>query len=108
MQTLRYNEEKLMEKLCQQSTRLLRIGATKSIGEYVLLPNIKRFLSFPEHEIEFLVDNTERLLERLDHSELDFVVLEGIFISSITIGSCSGMSRISVYAQKIIHLQDGK
>lgn len=79
VQTLRYNEEKLMEKLCQQSTRLLRIGATKSIGEYVLLPNIKRFLSFPEHEIEFLVDNTERLLERLDHSELDFVVLEGIF-----------------------------
>ena len=48
VQTLRYNEEKLMEKLCQQSTRLLRIGATKSIGEYVLLPNIKRFLSFPE------------------------------------------------------------
>ena len=79
VQALRYNEEKLMEKLCQQPTRLLRIGATKSIGEYVLLPNIKRFLSFPENEIEFLVDNTERLLERLDRSELDFVVLEGIF-----------------------------
>ena len=79
VQMLRYNEEKLMEKLCQQPTRLLRIGATKSIGEYVLLPNIKRFLSFPENEIEFLVDNTERLLERLDRSELDFVVLEGIF-----------------------------
>lgn len=76
VQTLRYNEEKLMEKLCQQPTRLLRIGATKSIGEYVLLPNIKRFLSFPENEIEFLVDNTERLLERLDRSELDFVVLD--------------------------------
>ena len=45
----------------------------------MLLPNIKHFLSFPDNEIEFLVDNTERLLEMLDHSELVFVVLEGIF-----------------------------
>jgi len=79
VQTLRYNEEKLMEKLKLQPVRRLRIGATKSIGEYVLLPDIKRFLSFPENEIEFLVDNTEHLLEHLDCSELDFVVLEGIF-----------------------------
>lgn len=79
VQTLRYNEEKLTEEFRQPPTRLLRIGATKSIGEYVLLPNIKRFLSSPGNEIEFLVDNTERLLELLDHSELDFLVLEGIF-----------------------------
>ncbi len=79
VQALRYNEEKLLEKFCRQPTKPLRVGATKSIGEYVLLPNIKHFLSAPENEIEFLVDNTERLLERLDHCELDFVVLEGIF-----------------------------
>ena len=79
VQTLRYNEEKLTEALRRPPTKLLRIGATKSIGEYVLLPHIKRFLSVPGNEIEFLVDNTERLLELLDHSELDFLVLEGIF-----------------------------
>lgn len=76
---LRFNEEKLIEELCREPAGLLRVGATKSIGEYVLLPNIKHFLSFPDNEIEFLVDNTERLLEMLDHSELVFVVLEGIF-----------------------------
>lgn len=79
VQTLRYNEEKLLERFCEQPSRLLRIGATKSIGEYVLLPNIKRFLKSSGNEIEFLVDNTEHLLELLDHGGLDFVVIEGIF-----------------------------
>ena len=41
----------------------LRIGATKSIGDYILLPEIRRFLSAPGNRLTFLVDNTARLLD---------------------------------------------
>lgn len=76
---LRYNEEKLLLKLHQPPRLLLRIGATKSIGDYILLPEIRRYLNQPDHQLEFTVDNTAHLLERLDRGALDFVVLEGIF-----------------------------
>lgn len=77
--SLRYNEEKLISALHGQPETRLRIGATKSIGDYILLPEIRRFLSEPGNRLEFLVDNTARLLEQLEAGELDFVVLEGIF-----------------------------
>lgn len=79
-QSLRYNEESLLEKLREQPKRTLRIGATKSIGEYVLLQHIKHFLDVPGNQIEFLVDNTAHLLEQLNQGALDFVILEGIFV----------------------------
>lgn len=82
VQSLKYNEEELYSKLNSQPKKLLRIGATKSIGEYVLLPYIKRYLKNPENRIEFIVDNTEHLLDLLNKSELDFVVLEGLFDKS--------------------------
>lgn len=75
----RYNEENLMARLRQQPKKLLRIGATKSVGDYILLPEIRDFLSNPENRLEFLVDNTAHLLEGLEGGALDFAVLEGIF-----------------------------
>lgn len=77
--SLRYNEETLLSKLHQPPKLLLRIGATKSIGDYILLPEIRHYLDRPDHQLEFTVDNTTHLLARLDCGELDFVVLEGIF-----------------------------
>lgn len=77
--TLRYNEEKLIAAMHAQPETLLRIGATKSIGDYILLPEIRRFLSVPGNRLTFLVDNTARLLSQLEAGELDFAVLEGIF-----------------------------
>lgn len=35
--SLRYNEEMLLARLHEKSKTLLRIGATKSIGDYILL-----------------------------------------------------------------------
>lgn len=78
-QSLRYNEEDLLKRLHDDSKTTLRIGGTKSVGEYVLLPYIKKYLQTPENQIDYLVDNTEHLLELLNHGELDFVVVEGIF-----------------------------
>ena len=77
--TLRYNEEKLIAAMHARPETLLRIGATKSIGDYILLPEIRRFLSAPGNRLTFLVDNTAHLLSMLDAGELDFAVLEGIF-----------------------------
>lgn len=77
--SLRYGEEKLMRELRGEQGTLLRIGATKSIGDYILMPEICRFLSGEGNRLEFLVDNTARLLEHLEAGKLDFVILEGIF-----------------------------
>ena len=76
---LHYNDEELTRRLAQKPKTLLRIGATKSIGDYILIPEIRRFLLQPENELFFTVDNTAHLLSQLEAGELDFVVLEGIF-----------------------------
>ena len=78
-QTLRYNEEMLRVQLHRPAKKQLRIGATKSIGDYILLSEIRRFLSHPDNHLEFTVDNTAHLLAQLEGGKLDFVVLEGLF-----------------------------
>ena len=77
--SLRYNDAELLRALHAAPKTRLRIGATKSIGDYILLPEICRFLRDPAHELDLLVDNTAHLLSMLDAGELDFAVLEGIF-----------------------------
>ena len=77
--TQRYNEEKLIAAMRNEPETHLRIGATKSIGDYILSPEIHRFLGASGNRLEFLVDNTARLLSQLEAGALDFVVLEGIF-----------------------------
>ena len=72
-------EQDLKQKLENNPVRTLRIGATKTIGDYILGPAIRRFLDAPDHQLQFLVDNTAALLRRLEQGELDFVVLEGVF-----------------------------
>ncbi len=76
---LQYNDAELLRRLAQKPKTLLRIGATKSIGDYILLPEIRRFLAQPENELFFSVDNTAHLLAQLEAGALDFVILEGIF-----------------------------
>ena len=81
-QSLRYNEAALLHAMRDKPRDVLRIGATKSIGDYILLPEIRRFLTAGENELEFLVDNTANLLAHLEDGALDFVILEGIFDKS--------------------------
>lgn len=78
----RYQDEELRRALKRQEKTSLRIGATKSIGDYILPPQIGRFLQEPDNEFFFTVDNTAHLLAQLEGGELDFVVLEGIFDKS--------------------------
>lgn len=77
--SLQYNDAELTRLLAEKPKTLLRIGATKSIGDYILIPEIRRYLEMPDNELYFTVDNTAHLLAQLEAGELDFVILEGIF-----------------------------
>ena len=77
-----YQERKMLEKLRTSGQKTLSIGATKTIGEYVIPPMIKRYLDDSEKNITVDVDNTDRLLRRLKNGELDFALVEGFFDSN--------------------------
>jgi DNA-binding transcriptional LysR family regulator len=74
-----YQFEELQLAIAGKKRLKLRIGATKTIGDYVLIDAIKDYLSDPHHEISLVVDNTKHLLQMLDENQLDFAVIEGTF-----------------------------
>jgi len=74
-----YQFEELQLAIADKKRLKLRIGATKTIGDYVLINAIKEYLSKPSHEISLVVDNTKHLLQMLDENQLDFAVIEGTF-----------------------------
>jgi len=58
------------------------IGATKTIGEFVITPKVRNFLQKPNCNLDLYVDNTETLLHMLEQSKLDFAIVEGVFDKS--------------------------
>ncbi|MDD4080190.1 MAG: LysR family transcriptional regulator [Eubacteriales bacterium] len=64
----------------QPESMRFSFGATLSIGEYVM-PGILSSLLIerPDMKINMAVANTHVLLDRLNHGELDFILLEGLF-----------------------------
>ena len=77
--TQQYQFEELQLAIADKKRFNLRIGATKTIGDYVLIDAIKDYLCDPSHEISLVVDNTMHLLQMLDENQLDFAVIEGAF-----------------------------
>jgi len=78
-ESVRAEELSLKDHFGQKDTVHLKVGATKTIGEYVIVPTIRNFLSAEHHSLDLTVDNTETLLTMLSHGELDFAVIEGVF-----------------------------
>ena len=76
---MRYNEGELRRELRSGLGCELRIGATKTIGDYVLLDSLKRYLDQEDNTLALIVDNTEHLLRLLDENQLDFAIVEGFF-----------------------------
>ncbi|MBR5490227.1 MAG: LysR family transcriptional regulator [Oscillospiraceae bacterium] len=76
---VRAEEAALREQFAARDVLRLRVGATKTIGEFVIVDKIKEFLSEENRELELLVDNTEHLLAMLERGELDFAIIEGVF-----------------------------
>lgn len=72
-------EHTLRQKLSDQKINNLRIGATKTIGDYFLEEYICQYLEKKENALTLIVDNTEHLLHLLEENELDFAVIEGFF-----------------------------
>ena len=77
--SMQYQFKELQLALAEKARTLLRIGATKTIGDYVLIDAIKNYLRDPSHELSLVVDNTKHLLQMLDENQLDFAVIEGTF-----------------------------
>ncbi len=72
-------ERILAEALDRPKAIHLEVGATKTIGEYVLKDALERYIRCPEHTIQFVIDNTQTLLQLLEDGKLDFAVIEGVF-----------------------------
>ena len=78
-ESVRAEEISLKEDFIQKDSIHLKVGATKTIGEYVIVPEVSNFLQQDNHSLDMIVDNTENLLAMLSHGELDFAVIEGVF-----------------------------
>ena len=78
--SMAYNSKKVEATMAAPAPISLRVGASKTIGEYVIAPRVERFLrSQPEASFSLLVDNTQVLLTGLDRGTLDFALVEGFF-----------------------------
>lgn len=74
-----YQEKKLKSQISEKEGNHISIGATKTIGEYVIAEHISEYLKEPSNKISVYVDNTERLLRLLSDGEIDFALVEGFF-----------------------------
>lgn len=74
-----YQEKKLRMQLHAPAGCQLSIGATKTIGEYVIGEHVSNFLRDASNRISVNVDNTEHLLCMLSNGEIDFALIEGFF-----------------------------
>lgn len=78
--SMAYNSQKIEEAMAEDAPISLRVGTSKTIGEYVVPPKVEHFLrAHPEANFSLLVDNTQVLLRALEEGQLDFVLVEGFF-----------------------------
>ena len=77
-----YNDQRMRQELAAPKILTLRLGATKTIGEFIIGEDLCHFLKRPDRTLEIVVENTRELLHRLDQEELDFALVEGSFDKS--------------------------
>jgi DNA-binding transcriptional LysR family regulator len=80
--SMRAEEGALFDAFTEADGICLSVGATKTIGEFVIVPEIREFLRNPKHNLQLTVDNTENLLRMVEKSQIDFAVIEGVFDKS--------------------------
>lgn len=79
LDSIRAEELEIQKSFLKNEAVTLKVGATKTIGEFVIVSDIRRFLSKKEYNLDFVIDNTEKLLEKIEKTELDFAIIEGVF-----------------------------
>ncbi len=72
-----YNVKSLVSELSFNEVPSLKIGATKTIGQFLLNEQISSLFSIGDFELTYIIDNTEVLLNELRNGTLDFVFIEG-------------------------------
>ncbi len=72
------NEEDLEKLMGHLNSKSIRLGATKTIGNYVINDKIIDLIT-NNYEVTFIVDNTKSLLNKLNDNELDILLIEGLF-----------------------------
>ena len=80
--TIRNDEPGLRQELAALSRRKkpLALGATMTVGEFMLPLPLSRFLHrHPDHQLRLTIDNTSRLLSLLENGSLDAAMIEGYF-----------------------------
>lgn len=75
----RYNYQEVLEKMKEVPKKKLRMGMTKTIGDFFLMNQLIEFLKKDDFDFTLIVDNTVHLLELLDNNLMDFLVIEGLF-----------------------------
>ncbi len=91
----------------------LRIGATKTIGEYTLDSLVHNLICDDSFQLTITIENTETLLDQLNHFSLDVLLLEGyvdqtkydchVISSHELIGICG---KNHPFANQTVSLQD--
>ncbi len=79
LRKVRYDNEWLRNQMQQAPRPQLRLGATKSIGDFMVTDKICKLIKAEEYEVHLLVDNTQVLLEKLLGGSLDIAMIEGEF-----------------------------
>lgn len=72
------NEEDLEKLMGHLNSKSIRLGATKTIGNYVINNKIIDLIA-NNYEVTFIIDNTKSLLNKLNNNELDILLIEGLF-----------------------------
>ncbi len=65
------------EAMDRSEQTVLRIGATKTIGEYTMDEALCALVQDHRYQVHLTVDNTAVLLDKLNHFALDVLLLEG-------------------------------
>ena len=77
-----YNEEVFKSDIKEPSVRTVRVGATKTIGDYCIQDLVTSYIQDENIHFELTIDNTANLLKKLDDQQLDFLIVEGYFDKS--------------------------
>lgn len=77
-----YNENAFQKSISAEKKVTLSVGATKTVGDYVINEMVTQWLENPNIDLNLTVDNTEHLFLQLHMFELDFLMVEGYFDKS--------------------------
>ncbi len=74
-----YNDTVMRRNIEKPPVRKISVGATKTVGDYIIQEKVMDLLKLEDIELELVIDNTQYLLGRLNALELDILLIEGSF-----------------------------